>query len=38
MDNFIASSAGYIFPSFYLNSNIAVLSGTGTETDPYVIR
>lgn len=27
-----------VSPTFYLNSNVVVMSGTGTKTDPYVIR
>lgn len=33
-----ANTAGWVFPSFYLNANTALISGDGTESNPYVIR
>ena len=32
-----AVSDGIIRPTFYLKSNVAITSGTGTSSDPYMI-
>ena len=42
-DNLLVSSAGAgaslsVFPTIYLKSNILIESGTGTNTDPYILK
>ena len=33
-----ASQANSIFPSVYLNSNVEITSGSGTSSDPYILK
>ena len=34
----VASSAYSFFPSVYLNSNVEITSGSGTSSDPYILK
>ena len=34
----VSTSTAAVRPSFYLNSNVEYVSGTGTEADPFIIR
>ena len=36
-DNF-AAGGGSVFPAIYLKSNVIIESGTGTNTDPYILK
>lgn len=34
----VASRAYSFFPSVYLNSNVEITSGSGTSSDPYILK
>ena len=34
----LASNANSVFPSVYLNSNVEITSGSGTSSDPYILK
>ena len=36
--NFYAADGGAVFPAIYLKSNVIIESGTGTNTDPYILK
>ena len=36
--NYFASSTSAVFPTIYLKSNILIESGTGSTSDPYVLK
>ena len=36
--NNAASNANAVFPTIYLKSNVLIESGTGTSSDPYILK
>ena len=36
--NYVANSVGVVQPTFYLKSDISVTDGTGTSSDPYIVK